>query len=120
MAYLYIHEQGAVLKKTGERLLVEKDDERLMDMPASKIEGVLIFGNVQFTTQAVQLLSRQGIEMGLFTKNGKLLGKLVSPTTKNITLRQHQYARHTDPDFSREARGSCGAPSEKTGASGRP
>jgi CRISPR-associated protein Cas1 len=99
MAFLYITEQGAVLKKTGERLVVEKDDETLLDIPASKVEGVLIFGNVQFTTQAVQLLFKQGIEMGLFSYHGKLLGQLTSPMTKNITLRQCQYARHSDPVY---------------------
>ncbi len=99
MAFLYITEQGAVLKKASERLIVEKDDEVLLDTPASKIEGVLIFGNVQFTTQAVRLLFEQGIEMALFSRRGKLLGQLTSPFTKNITLRQAQYARHGDPDF---------------------
>lgn len=46
MAFLYITEQGAVLKKAGQRLVVEKDGEVLLDIPSSKIEGVLIFGNV--------------------------------------------------------------------------
>jgi len=100
MAFLYITEQGAVLKKAGERLIVEKDDVVLLDTPASKIEGVLIFGNVQFTTQAVQLMFQQGVEMGLFTRHGKLLGQITSPLTKNITLRQRQYALQADTGFS--------------------
>jgi len=99
MAFLYITEQGAMLKKSGQRLMVEKDGAMLLDIPASKIEGVLIFGNVQFTTQAVQLLFQHGIEMALFTSHGKLLGQLTSPLTKNITLRQAQYARYSDADF---------------------
>ena len=99
MAFLYITEQGAVLKKVGRRLVVEKDDCKLLDIPAAKIEGVLIFGNVQFTTQAVQLLFQQGIEMAIFTSHGKLLGQLTSPATKNITLRQAQYAKKGDSTF---------------------
>ena len=99
MAFLYITEQGAVLKKAGRRLLVEKDGEKLLDIPASKIEGVLVFGNVQFTTQAVQLMFREGIEMGIFSRHGKLLGQLTSPVTKNIDLRRHQYERHGDASF---------------------
>lgn len=99
MAFLYITEQGAMLKKAGERLVVEKEGHTLLDTPSSKIEGVLIFGNVQFTTQAVQLLFEQGIEMAMFTSHGKLLGQLTSPTTKNIVLRQAQYARSNDPVF---------------------
>lgn len=100
MTFLYITEQGAVLKKSGERLIVEKDDNILLDTPATKIGGVLIFGNVQFTTQAVQLMFQQGVEMALFTRHGKLLGQITSPLNKNITLRQKQYTLQADPAFS--------------------
>ena len=37
--------------------------------------------------------------MGIFTSHGKFLGQLTSPTSKNIVLRQAQYARNNDPDF---------------------
>jgi len=99
MAFLYVTEQGAVLRKVGRRLVVEKDGQKLLDIPAGKIEGVLIFGNVQFTTQAVRLLFEQGIEMALLSRRGKLLGQLTSPNTKNITLRRAQYARSLEPLF---------------------
>lgn len=96
MTFVYVTEQGALLKKTGERILVVKDDQTLLDIPADKVEGVLLFGNVQVTTQAAQLLLHQGVEMALFTRHGKLLGQLTSPFTKNITLRQAQYERRGD------------------------
>jgi CRISPR-associated protein Cas1 len=99
MAFVYVTEQGAIIKKTGERLLVEKDDQTLLDIPADKVEGVLVFGHVQFTTQAAQLLLNQGVEMAIFTRHGKLLGQLTSPFTKNITLRQAQYAKKNDSSF---------------------
>ena len=99
MTFLYLTEQGAVLKKTGQRLIVEKDDQKLLDIPAAKVEGVMIFGNVQFTTQAVQLLLRQGVELAMFSRSGRLLGQLTDPATKNIDLRKAQFARHDDADF---------------------
>jgi CRISPR-associated protein Cas1 len=99
MAFVYVTEQGAVVKKAGERLVVAKDEKNLLDIPASKVEGVLIFGNVQFTTQAVHLMFEQGIELALFTRRGRFLGRLSSPVTKNITLRQRQYERHADTTF---------------------
>lgn len=99
MAFVYVTEQGAVLKKSGERLIVSKEDKVLLDIPASKVEAVLIFGNVQFTTQTARLMFEQGVEMALFTRRGRLLGRLSSPTTKNITLRKRQYERHGDSTF---------------------
>jgi len=99
MANLYLTEQGSVLKKTGDRLIVQKDGETLLDVQCSKIEAVLIFGNVQFTTQAVCELFEHGIEMALLTKSGRLIGQLTSPATKNIDLRVVQFRQHGDEKF---------------------
>jgi CRISPR-associated protein Cas1 len=99
MAFLYLTEQGSVLRKEGERLVVEKDDQVLLDIPADKVESVLLFGNVQFTTQAVHLLFRHGVEMALFTSHGQLLGQLTSSFPGNVALRQAQYRRHDDGAF---------------------
>jgi len=38
MSTLYLVEQGAKLSKTSERLLVEKDDKVLLEVPAFKVE----------------------------------------------------------------------------------
>ncbi len=99
MANLYLTEQGSVLRKTGDRLIVHKDDEILLDVQCNKIDSVLIFGNVQFTTQAVHELFEHGIEMALLTKTGKLVGQITSPFTKNIELRVEQFKRHHDETF---------------------
>lgn len=99
MAFLYVTEQGGVLKKSGQRLILEKGGDRLLEILASKIDGILIFGNVQVTTQALHLLFHHDIEMALLSKRGRLLGQLTSPVTKNIDLRKAQYARSEDPIF---------------------
>lgn len=99
MAYLYLTEQGSLLRKTGDRLIVEKEGQVLLDVPCCKIKGVLIFGNVQFTTQAVHELFEHGIEMALLTRTGRLVGQLTSPSTKNIELRVRQFGRHDDDVF---------------------
>ena len=99
MPYIYVTEQGASIKRRGRRLLVEKDGKKLADIQASKVEGVLIFGNVQFTTQAVRLMLEEDVEMAMFSGRGKLLGQIVSPSTKNITLRQAQYEKFAGDNF---------------------
>jgi len=53
VSFLYLTEQGAVLRKSGDRFLVEHDDQVELDLPYHKLESVLIFGNVQMTTQAM-------------------------------------------------------------------
>ncbi len=99
MANLYLTEQGSILRKTGDRLIVQKDSEILLDVQCSKIEAILIFGNVQFTTQAVHELFEHGIEMALLTRTGRLLGQITSPATKNIELRVSQFKRYDDAAF---------------------
>jgi group II intron reverse transcriptase/maturase len=63
MAYLYVAEQGAILRKTGDRFLLEKEDEVLLELPYHELECVLLFGNVQVTTQALGELLDKGIPL---------------------------------------------------------
>lgn len=99
MAYLYLTEQGAVLSKTGERLIVTKDEATLLDVPVSDLDGVLVFGHVHLTTPALQLCLTHEVELALFTRRGRLLGQLTSPFPKNIDLRQAQYRWAADAAF---------------------
>jgi CRISPR-associated protein Cas1 len=99
MANLYITEQGAVIHKTGDRLIVRKDEQVILDIPCCKIDAVLVFGNVQFTTQVVHELFRNGIEMALLTRTGRLVGQITSPSTKNIELRMEQFKKYWDDTF---------------------
>ena len=99
MANLYLTEQGSVITKTGNRLIVRKDDEVLLDVQCSKIDSILIFGNVQFTTQSVNELFEHGIELALLSKSGRLKGQLTSPFTKNIELRIEQFGKYRDDLF---------------------
>jgi len=52
VAFLYLTQQGSVLRKIGNRLIVEKEETILLDVPYHKLEVVLLFGNIQVTTQA--------------------------------------------------------------------
>jgi CRISP-associated protein Cas1 len=91
VACLYISEQGAVLRKTGERVIVQKRGEVLGDIPCLKLDTILLFGNIQVTTQALCEMLDHGIELALFTLGGKLRGQLTPPKAKNIPLRMRQY-----------------------------
>lgn len=99
MARLYITEQQAILRKTGDRLIVEKDHQILAEIPCLKLEAVLIYGNVQFTTQAAVELLDHGIELAIFSMSGKLRGQLTPPKAKNMVLRMRQYELERSEPF---------------------
>ena len=74
VAFLYLTQQGSVLRKTGDRLLVEKDDEILMDLPYHKLDHILVFGNIQITTQAMAEMLEKGVPVSLFSHQGTYRG----------------------------------------------
>src|SRR5258708_11371710 len=98
MAYLYLTEQGSVLRKIGDRFIVEKEETILLDVPYHKLEAVLIFGNIQITTQAMAELLDAGIPVSLLSRQGVLRGSLQPPQGKNVTLRMAQFEVHRDPE----------------------
>ncbi len=75
------------------------EGEVLLELPCADIDHVMVFGNVQITTQALQELLQHGIELALFTFSGKLIGQLTPPKSKNILLRVEQFKKYQDDNF---------------------
>ncbi len=98
MAVLYIKEQGATVQKMGERIVVTKNSNTLLDVPIIKIENLSVIGNVQITTQALRMLLENGIDVSYFTYNGKYLGHTCADTSKNIFLRFEQHNFYLDEE----------------------
>lgn len=111
MATLYLIEQNTILRMSGERILFCKRPpahrtasglrqmDVLMEWPCADIEQVMLFGNIQITTQAMHQLLLHGIETALFSLNGALYGQLTPPGPKNIIIRQHQSQKFQDQQF---------------------
>jgi CRISPR-associated protein Cas1 len=99
VATLYLTEQGSVLHKAGERLVVEKNHQILLEVPCLKLDAILIFGNVQVTTQALGELLDHGIELALLSASGRLRGQLTPPKARNVPLRMKQYELAHDEVF---------------------
>lgn len=91
MAVLYVKEQGSILQKRGERILISKGGKTLLEMPVYHIDSVMIIGNIQVTSQALQALLQNGIDVTYLTFSGKYLGHTAAETSKNIFLRLAQY-----------------------------
>jgi CRISP-associated protein Cas1 len=99
MATLYLTEQGSKLGKKSRRLVVEKEQKTLLEIPEFKVDRVLIYGNVQITTQAIAFLLDNSIETSFLTIYGRLKGKLSPIESKNILLRMRQYQTYQENSF---------------------
>jgi CRISPR-associated protein Cas1 len=96
---LYLMEQGAELLKEDERLVVKKDGATLREVPALKVDQVMIFGNIRITTPAMQFCLLQNIPVFLLSSRGRYYGVIESTATAKVMLHRDQFARAGDPDF---------------------
>jgi len=90
MTALYISEQGAVLRRIGERLVVTKDQEVLQDVPIIHVDQVVVLGNVQLTTPTMALLLQRDIDVVFLSSRGKFRGRLMTTGSKFAQLRHRQ------------------------------
>jgi CRISPR-associated protein Cas1 len=97
--FLHIVEQGAVLRLSGSRLLVTRKDKVLLEVPQAKLQGVLVYGNVQITTQCMRELLSEGVWVSLFSRQGVYRGRLQPPAERGGRLRLRQWERSRDPQY---------------------
>ena len=97
MAILYITQQGAVLHRSGNRVIVKKDRDVLQEIPIIQLDEVVIFGNGHITTPAIGYLLHKNIPVSFLSSQGKYRGKLQPRYAKDTRIRQQQYAVAGDP-----------------------
>jgi len=90
---LYLTEQGCVIRKTGKRLIVEKEGQELLEIECFKLDTLFLFGNIQVTTQALTQMLANNIELAFLSMSGRLKGQITPPMPKNVLLRMAQYKK---------------------------
>ena len=91
MSVLYLKEQGAIVQKSGERIIVNKKGQTLLDIPVFQLDNIAVIGNVQVTTQALYMLMQNGVDVSYFSRSGIYLGSSTAESARNILLRFEQY-----------------------------
>src|SRR3990172_12535944 len=97
MPVLYLTEQGSVLRKEGEQLVVTKEGQVLQKVPAPKVEQVVVFGNVGLTTPVIHHFLQEGTDCVFCSSHGKYHGRLFSTESGFGLLRQRQVEATLDP-----------------------
>jgi len=96
---LYLKEQGAFIKKRSKCVVVEKNSKTLLEIPFIKVDGIVIYGNIQVTTQLINDLLDRGIDIVYMTRNGRYKGALRSAISMNTFLRMAQHDRYREEDY---------------------
>ena len=98
----YVIEQGAVVSKKGEEIVVKKNGETLGSMRLMEMSHLSIMGNVQITTQAIHELCSRNIPICYLSTGGWFYGTTLGMGHKNVYMRIAQYERSGDEHGSLE------------------
>jgi CRISP-associated protein Cas1 len=96
-AVLYVNEPGSHVGKRSEHLVVKKDGKQVSQVPMHAVRQVVLFGNVQVSTQALQTLIENEISVSILTGYGKFIGGFQPPPKKNVGLREAQFKMFAEP-----------------------
>src|SRR6185437_6103261 len=97
-AVLYVSEPGSYVGKRSEHLVVRRDGVEVNRVPIASIRQVVVFGNVQVSTQALECLATLEIPVAYLTPYGRFVAALMPAPAKNTSLRAEQYRIFSDPD----------------------
>lgn len=99
MSVVYITQQGAVVSKQGERLIVTHEAVPLLDQPLLHVSQVVLFGNITLTAPAASLLLNKRVEVVFLSCRGRYKGRLQPECSQTVDVRRNQYLLATDPSF---------------------
>ncbi len=95
-AVLYLQEQGSYVGKRSEHLVVTMERQEINRIPLAAVRQVVLFGNVQISTQALETLVAQEIPVVMLTRYGRFIGAMTPAPSKNVMLRVNQYRAFSD------------------------
>lgn len=99
MPNLYVLETGSRIEVEYERILVTLDDEVLLRLPLRAITQITLIGRIGVSTPALHKLLEKNIPLTLLSYNGRYLGQITPALSYNLPLRQQQFGRNDENDF---------------------
>lgn len=92
---LYVTTDGAWLRKDGENIVMEVDNEVRARLPVHMLEGLVCYGRAMASPALLGHCAQHGITVSFLTPTGRFLARVEGPVSGNVLLRREQY-RCTD------------------------
>lgn len=102
MATLYLTDQGTTVYKEHLRFVVGMAPGGKLEIPIREIERILVFGNIQLTTQVMGACLQEGIPVLFLSQSGYYRGHLCSLNPLHLESEIIQINKHKDEPFQRE------------------
>ncbi|MEO1413496.1 MAG: CRISPR-associated endonuclease Cas1, partial [Bacteroidota bacterium] len=102
MATLYLVQQGTTVKKDHGRFVIRAPEMETVEVLIREVERILVFGNVQLTTQVMMSCLAAGITVVFLSQLGDYKGHLSSAEGEGMRASMAQFRRSEDEVFRRE------------------
>ena len=70
---LYVTSQGSYIHKEGETIIVEREQQKLLQLPVHTLGGIVCFGNVLCSPFLLGFCAEHDISISFLTENGNFL-----------------------------------------------
>ena len=98
MSFVYVTETGAGITLHGGKVVIEKNGHRISEIPKNTLDGLVILGSVQLTSQVMVEFLRLGVPVTWVSQTHRNHGRLVSGSNVNV-MRQSRQVRLQDSRF---------------------
>lgn len=98
---LYVSSQGSYIHKVGETIVVEREQQKLLQLPVHTIGGIVCFGNVLCSPFLLGFCAEHDIAISFLTEYGNFLASVRGPISGNVLLRREQYRMADNAEITR-------------------
>jgi len=88
---LYVSSQGSYLLKEGETVVVEREKQKVLQIPIHTIGGIVCFGNVLCSPFLLGFCAERDVAVSFLSEHGRFLASVRGPVSGNVLLRRQQY-----------------------------
>lgn len=93
---LYVSSQGSYLHREGETVVVEREKQRVLQIPIHTIGGIVCFGNVLCSPFLLGFCAERDVSVSFLSEHGRFLAGVQGPVRGNVLLRRQQYRMADD------------------------
>jgi CRISPR-associated protein Cas1 len=96
-----VSSQGSYLQKEGETVVVEREKQRVLQIPIHTIGGIVCFGNVLCSPFLLGFCAERDVTVSFLSEHGRFLASVHGPVSGNVLLRRQQYRMADDEEATR-------------------
>lgn len=104
---LYVTTPETYLRLDNETLRVEVNRETRLRVPLHHLSAVVCFGHINLSAPLMHLLAERDIALVLLDDNGRFKARLEGAISGNVLLRQAQFQRVADANFTLDIARAC-------------